>query len=222
MYRLIIVVVLLSGCATQNNKLISQYDRNLIKQSLVVSTLGDDLYCSYVGLTIFNNKSTTYDLDNSLNQTFSSVITSQLSAMGFQSKAISRDSLSFADVKKGAKNWANIRFNDLPESYGNISNIIIFDGDYHYSSTGGYYARNNALKTSATLYIYDYPSGRLIGKYSSQHSKLKNSFSCTEQSMPEDNHMLTLLRSSGEELQQELVEKLFSVSTSPSNNSSER
>ncbi|MEE9493429.1 MAG: hypothetical protein V3W04_08640 [Gammaproteobacteria bacterium] len=210
MYKLIILALVLSGCAVvQNSMPIADNDRALIKSTMVVSTLGDDLYCSFVGFTIFNNKNKTYELGATFNQAFASNVASQLNAMGIDATPLARTAISYVNESEGAQKWANITLNNLPAISEGITNLMIFDGENHYASRGGYYARNNALKTSATLYVYEIPSGKLIGKSLAKRSTLKRSFSCTQESIPVEDNMLKLIHSSGDSLQRELVETLF-------------
>jgi len=214
MYRLIVIVLILTGCAAQNSKPIAANDHSLLKGAIVVSTLGDDLHCSFVGLTVFNNKSKTYELDANFNQKLSSSMSDQLNSMGMNAAPLSRGDISFIDDDVRAKRWDNIQFGDFPKSSSNISSIVILDGKYQYNSTGGYYARDNALNTSATLYVYEFPTGRLIGKAFSQHSTLKKSFSCTQETVPDSDHMLDLIDESGQAILTEVFATLFGAQAS--------
>lgn len=209
MYRLIVIALLLTGCAIQNNKPIADDDRALVDNTIVVSTLSDDLDCSFVGLTVFNNNKNTYKLDYKFNQNLTSIISTRLNSMGMEAIPLPRDTVSFIDESIGAKSWDNIQLSDLPEITNKVSSIVILDGQHQYNSTGGYYARDNALTTAATLYVYDVSAGRLIGKSKSQISRLKRSFSCAQEAIPDSEYMLELIDESGREILDVVFEDLL-------------
>lgn len=209
MRKIMFLMFFLSGCAMNGNKPLSDAERSLVKNAVVVSSLGDELLCTFTGLTIFTNESAKYKLDSSLNSSFSMKISESLNKAGVRARSLPRESIQYVDKDKGAGDWRNIKIDSkIFDDFRNAS-LIIFDGIYHYDSTGGYYARDNALKTSARLYIYDVASGRLLSKMFSYQSNLKRSFSCNENQMPSDDFMNELIERSGDQLQKELVEKTF-------------
>ncbi|WP_295801662.1 hypothetical protein [uncultured Microbulbifer sp.] len=209
MYRLILVALALTGCSMQSGKPIADNDHNLLDRVAVVSTLGDNLYCSFVGLTVFNNKSNTYELGADFNQNLSSRISEKLNSRGMDVTPLSRDVISFIDDDIGARDWSNIKFEGFPAIASDVSSIVILDGEHRYNSTGGYYARNNALNTLATLYVYEVSTGRLIGEAFSRHSTLKRSFSCTQESISDSDEMLELIDESGAATLEEAFGTLF-------------
>lgn len=215
MYKIILLALLLTGCAVQNNQPISASDRSLVEKAIVVSTLADDLHCSYIGFTVFNNKSNTYELSTKFNQQLSSSLSGQLNSIGIEATPLPRNAISFIDEEIGARNWANIKFTGSPEITNGASSILILDGQQQYNSTGGYYAKDNALRTEATLYVYDISSGKLIGKSSSYLSTPKRSFSCTQKKISESDSMLNLIDKSGMEVLKAIFSHLFGAEENP-------
>lgn len=211
MFRTFLIVLLFTGCATTTDKPLLNKDKNSLGNIGVISTIGDDLLCTYMGLTIFTNEKQSYKIPKEFNGLLTSEITKELSNLNLVATPLKREYISFLKEDKGASKFSNIKFNKVDFPLTSIDTLIIFDGSFHYKSTGGYYARDNALNTSANLYVYNLSSGELIAKSSKFSSDLKRKFSCELDSFPPKSDMSKLVNNSALEMQKELVGNLFLI-----------
>ncbi|BFM13656.1 hypothetical protein R50072_38090 [Simiduia litorea] len=204
MHKYIFIVFLMCSCSTLNNNVIKPEDRDLIKSAAVVSKIADNLHCSYIGLTVFNNTNNLIPLDNSLDAQFSKNLANELSALGVQSYAIDKDSVSYVNPDVGPEKWDNVRAHLPPTT----TTLVILDGTYTFNSRGGYYARNNGLTTSASIYIYDLASGRLLGKGSANRYFPDGNFTCDKSYVHPLDHLTRLVERSAAEIGKEVINEI--------------
>jgi len=214
MFRVVLISLFLVGCASTNDKPLSTTNKESLGRIGVVSTLGDGLLCNYTGLTIFNNEEYTYEVPGDYNTLLTGEITKQLASLNLTSKALSRSSIDFIKENKGASKFTNIRLSQELKNSNSIDTLVIYDGKFHYKSIGGYYARDNALNTTADLYIYNISSGELMGKSSKIRTDLHRYFSCLKGKILPSSDMYILLRKAGLETQKELISNTFDKNTS--------
>lgn len=209
MFRLLIIVFLLFGCATTENKSLTISNKEALGKIGVISTIGDNLVCKYIGFTIFNNEENNYTIPNKFNELITTKITEKLSKLNFVVEPLNSDLVTFKNNEKGASSFKNIKFNESVIASKSIDTLVIYDGSLRYNSTGGYYAKENALNTFAGLYVYSLSSKKLIGASSKYRTDLKRKFSCELDSLPPTSDMFNLIEKSGLEIQEELVNNVF-------------
>ncbi|XPF95294.1 hypothetical protein ACM9HF_04575 [Colwellia sp. RE-S-Sl-9] len=211
MFRLLLIVFLLSGCAATENKPLTISNKEALGKIGVISTIGDDLLCKYIGFTIFNNKENNYKIPNKFNEVLTTKITEKLSNLNFVVEPLNSDLVTYKKDEKGASSFKNIKFNESVIAAKSIDTLVIYDGSLRYNSTGGYYARENALNTFAGLYVYSLSSKKLIGVSSMYKTDLKRKFSCELDSLSPTSDMFNLIEKSGLEIQKELVNNVFVI-----------
>lgn len=215
MYKIFLIVILLSGCAATENKPLTQKAKNSLGHIGVVSTIGDSLLCNYTGITIFTNEKELYKIPHNFNDSLATEISSQLSNINYKTTTLSRDSISFIDNKKRAQAFKNLKLNTSKLDIS-IDTLIVLDGSFHYTATGGYNARYNALHTIANLYIYDITSGTVLGHSTKYLKDLQGGFNCEQETLRPKSAMFRLVNRAGFYAQKKLVNNLFEIENSKS------
>ena len=210
MIRVLFITLLLSGCVSTQNKPLTETNKNSLGKIGVVSSIGDTLQCNFTGLTVFTNEEQLYQLPRELNIQLTTSLTENLMELEHEAISLDRDVISYIKDTKGASKFSNIKLNKEKLNAESIDTVVIYDGDFHYKSTGGYYARNNALNTLASLYVYSVSSGELMGSFYKPRTDLRRYFSCQTSSIDVGTTMYKLAEKAGIETQKELVNSVFS------------
>lgn len=208
MSRWTFIVLFLSGCAAQSEAPKVKLTQQPIKKIGVISTLGDNLLCTYTALTVFSNERQVYKLPHSLNKSFSEQLSSTLTDVSSQVNTefvpLKRELIILKDAEQGASLWQNLEFNNSDE----VDMLVIFDGGYHYKSKEGFYASDNALNTNAKMYAYEVASGNLLAEASQFKMNLKQDFSCAQAKIPKDSDILKLINQAATTAQGPLAEEV--------------
>lgn len=207
MFRWFFIVVLLSGCAAQPEPPKKKPSGKPITKVGIISTLGDDLLCTYTGLTVFSNEEQRYKLPNTFNQRFTEQVSDAFGDINARIIPLQRSAITFTDETQKASLWSNIAFNNAD----NVDTLVIFDGTFHYKSKEGFYASDNALNTHAKMYVYEVSTGSLLAEASQFKQDLKREFSCTQTSIPKDSDMLELLDKTVVTTQKPLVKEVVAA-----------
>lgn len=189
MARWIFIVLFLSGCAAQPEPPKLKLTQQPIKKVGVISTLGDNLLCTYTALTVFSNEQQLYKLPHSFNQSFTDQLSADLADINAEIIPLKRELITLKDTELGASLWQNFEFNNSDK----IDTLVIFDGNYHYKSKEGFYASDNALNTHAKMYVYEVSSGGLLAEASQFKMDLKQDFSCGQAEIPKDSDIFKLI-----------------------------